>query len=297
MTTIFPYDFFHKVVWVGWRRWVIWAACIGVILPISMFRVATGAEFTIASMALLPVLVIAWLGGKSNGLIMAFLAAIVWAVGDIASGRQFSALWIPWANAATHFTTYSLVALLTAQVRMQFQKERERATKDAMTGLQNKRAFLDAGESETERSKRYARPLSVIFLDLDNFKQLNDAKGHDVGDEALQAAAMALRGTLRSNDVVARLGGDEFAILLPEIGYNEAIEAGHKISAAVNDALHDFPPVKGSIGVAWFGGVDRTFDAMLKAADELMYEAKEGGKNRIRIRRFAVVDKPDQEVS
>lgn len=128
--------------------------------------------------------------------------------------------------------------------------------------------------------------MTVIFLDLDDFKQLNGTKGHDAGDAALQAAAKALLSTLRANDWVARLGGDEFAVLLPEIGYEEAVEAGHKISVAVNKALHDFLPVRGSIGIAWFGRVDCTFSAMLKAADELMYEAKASGKNNIRSQSF-----------
>lgn len=83
------------------------------------------------------------------------------------------------------------------------------------------------------------------------------------------------------------MGGDEFAVLLPEIGYDATVEAGQKISLAVIAALKDFPPVKGSIGIAWFGKADRLFPAMLKAADGLMYEVKESGKNDIRPRRFA----------
>lgn len=292
MTKIINY-LLHGDFWIGWRRWVIWVVCIGAILPLGVFRAATDAEFTLASLALLPVLVIAWMGGKRNGFLMAFFAATVWGVGDIASGRQFSASWIPWANAATHFITYGLVAILAAQVSLQLKRERERATMDALTGLQNRRAFLDVGESETERSKRYARPLSVVFLDLDNFKQLNDTKGHDAGDAALRVTAKALLGALRASDRVARLGGDEFAILLPEVGYDEAVEAGRKIFVAVNGVLRDYPPVKVSLGVAWFEAVDRTFHAMLKAADELMYEVKESGKNDIRSRRFAALNKPD----
>ena len=133
--------------------------------------------------------------------------------------------------------------------------------------------------------------MSVIFLDIGGFKHLNDTKGHDAGDEALRVAAKALCGALRSNDVIARLGGDEFAILLPEIGYEEAVEAGRKIFAAVNDALRGLPPVKGSIGVARFEEIDRTFNAMLKAADGLMHEVK----NSVRSRRFAVVNKADKK--
>lgn len=120
--------FLHGAFWVGWRRWIIWAICIGSIIPLSEFRAATDAEFTLSSLALLPVLVIAWLGGNRNGLLMALLAAAVWIVGDIASGRQFNAPWIPWVNAATQLMTYSLVAILTAQVSLQFNREHEHAT-------------------------------------------------------------------------------------------------------------------------------------------------------------------------
>lgn len=136
-----------------------------------------------------------------------------------------------------------------------------------MTGLQNRRAFFVALEFEAERAKRYARPLSIIFLDLDNFKQINDTRGHDAGDEALRTTAKVMLNILRSNDRVTRLGGDEFVILLPEIGYNEAVGAGHKIFALVNKALREFLPVTCSIGVAWFKDVDRTFPEMLKEAD------------------------------
>ncbi len=291
MTKIISHDFLHGTFWAGWRCWVTWSACIGAVFLMGVFRMATDAKFAIASLAIIPVLAIAWLGGRKNGLLMAFLAAAIWDVGDIASNRQYSAAWIPWVNLATRFMTYCLIAILAAQARLLFEREHVHAICDALTGLFNRRAFLDAGASEAERAKRYARPLSVVFLDLDDFKQLNDIRGHDAGDEALRAVAMALRGALRSNDVIARLGGDEFVILLPEIGYEEATEAGRKISVAVNGALEGYPPVKASIGVAWFAEIDRTFDAMLKAADELMYDVKESGKNSMRSRRFAALDK------
>lgn len=238
-------------------------------------------------------LVIAWMDGRRNGLLVAVLAAAMWTVSDIASDRQFSSLWIPWANGVTRLVTYSLVALLAAQVRRQFEREHDLATRDGLSGLQNRRSFLEVGEAEVERSKRYAHPLAVIFLDLDDFKQINDSQGHDAGDAALRATAKALLRALRTSDRVARLGGDEFAVILPEIGYDAAVEAARKISAAANQALAVYPPVKASIGVAWFGEADRLFTAMLKAADELMYEVKESGKNDMRCRRFAAINESD----
>lgn len=284
-------NFLLGTVWTGWRRWVAWSICVSAIFLIGALRTATDADFTFASLVMLPVLVIAWIGGKRNGLIVAFLATAMWTVADIVAERQFTTQWIPWANAVTRFMIYSLVALLAAQVRLQFEREHVLATRDALTGLQNRRAFLESGVAEVERSKRYAHPLTVIFLDLDDFKQLNDAKGHAAGDAALRATAKALLSALRSSDRVGRMGGDEFAVLLPEVGYDAALETGRKISIATNKALKDYPPVKISIGIAWFEAADCLFPAMLKAADKLMYEVKESGKNDMRVQRFAVTEK------
>jgi diguanylate cyclase (GGDEF)-like protein len=287
-----PFEFFAAAFWTGWRRWAAWTICIGAIILLGALRTATDAELAFASLALLPVLAIAWIGGLRHGLVMACTAAAILAAGEITSGRQFSAAWIPWVNAVTRLTIFSLMAFLLAEVRLQFETVRERANVDALTGLQNRRAFLEAGASEVERAKRYTHPLAVIFLDLDDFKRLNDTRGHDVGDAALRETARALRNTLRSSDRVARLGGDEFAALLPEIGYDAAVDAGDKISMAVNGALRDFSPVTASLGLAWFEEVDREFSAMLKIADDLMYDAKASGKNAMRSRSFSASEKP-----
>lgn len=277
--------------WSGWRKWAAWSACIGIILALGVFRTATGAEFTFASLVLLPVLFISWVGGKWNGLVMAFLGAAMWVSADIVSEKSFFISWLPWANAVTRLLTYCVVAVLTAQVRLQFDREREHASRDVLTGLLNRRAFLDAGTAEVERSSRYAHPLAVVFLDLDNFKQLNDTQGHDAGDTALRSVSQALLTALRATDYVSRLGGDEFAVLLPEVGYEEADDAGRKIFAAVNGALRGFSPVTASIGVAHFGKADQPFTSMMKVADELMYEVKSGGKNNFQVRRAAVSDR------
>lgn len=272
--------------WTGWRRWVAWSICFVSIFLLGALRTKTDVELAFASFGLLPTLVIAWIGGKKNGLIMAFFAAVIWVVSDIVSDRQFSSAWIPWANVATRLVTYSLVVVLIAEVRIQFNRVNENAARDALTGLLNRRAFLEKGDLEVIRSNRYGHTLAVIFLDLDNFKQLNDSKGHDTGDAALQASAKALSATLRTNDLVARVGGDEFAILLPEINYDDALETGTKLLGAVKSALGYFPPASASLGIAWFEEVDLTFPELLKAADELMYEVKTNGKGNLSARPF-----------
>jgi diguanylate cyclase (GGDEF)-like protein len=272
--------------WRGWRRWTAWAISIGALFLLGILRTVTDADFTFTSLAILPVLAISWIGGKNNGLVIAALAAAMWSAADIVSERQFSAQWIPWANAATRLMTYSLVALLTSQIRLQFKREYVHATRDSLTGVLNRRAFFEAGATEVAHPKHDTHSLAVIFLDLDDFKQLNDSKGHDAGDAALRATAKAMLGAVSSCNCVARLGGDEFAVIIPEVEYEAAVEAGRQIYTAVNTSLANFPPVTGSIGVAWFEKIDRVFPAMVKAADELMYEVKESGKNNMRSQRI-----------
>lgn len=179
-----------------------------------------------------------------------------------------------------------VIASQFAQMRRQIEREHEFATRDELTGLQNRRAFLEAAMFEVERAQRHDHPLSVVFLDLDNFKQLNDSKGHNVGDAALRAISSALQGTLRSTDILGRLGGDEFSIILIEIAYEDVQVAGQKIFETVRQTLQDFPPVSVSIGVTWFNRIDRSFSDMMKAADDLMYEVKGSGKDNICFRRF-----------
>jgi diguanylate cyclase (GGDEF)-like protein len=117
--------------------------------------------------------------------------------------------------------------------------------------------------------------MAIVYLDLDQFKRLNDREGHTAGDAALCTTARALLGVARATDVVARLGGDEFAVLLPEVDRGAARDAAKRMSAAVNAALDAaFPGVSASIGVAWFGNPVPPMLQMIKAADSLMYESK-----------------------
>jgi diguanylate cyclase (GGDEF)-like protein len=153
----------------------------------------------------------------------------------------------------------------------------------------NRRSFFETGAAEVEHPEHNTHSLAVIFLDLDDFKQLNDSKGHHAEDAALRPTAKAMLGAVPSFNCVARLGGDEFAVLIPEIEYEAAIEAGRKIYTAVNSSLTIFPPVTGSMGIAWFEKIDRLFPAMVKAADELMYKVKESGKNNILSQRYDVI--------
>jgi diguanylate cyclase (GGDEF)-like protein len=219
------------------RRFVAWLIGMVAMLSLVFLRTATDAEFALASMAIIPVVAIAWVGGRRDGYIFSMLVSIMWAGADLIAKLHFSAEWIPYANGFTRFATYAFVSYLIASVKTLLVREKRLSTHDDLTKLLNRRAFFEIGQTELARLRRYSHPVAIVFLDLDNFKQLNDSCGHKDGDRALKSVAVALRHSLRGTDHVARLGGDEFAVLLPEISYEEAEETGCKIAQTIDSAM------------------------------------------------------------
>jgi diguanylate cyclase (GGDEF)-like protein/PAS domain S-box-containing protein len=155
---------------------------------------------------------------------------------------------------------------------------------DALTGLFNRRRFEEELSKQVAYSDRYGVPLSVLLIDLDKFKAINDTHGHRAGDEVICSAAGALRGRLRVNDVIARLGGDEFAVLLPSTGGAEAVYVAEQLRAAIAGERHGESAgleVTASIGVATAERGQTTADDLLADADIAMYEAKDAGRDRV----------------
>ena len=159
------------------------------------------------------------------------------------------------------------------------------ATTDVLTGLANRRHFLDLAQQETWRSKRYHRPLSLLMLDIDFFKRVNDTHGHGGGDQALVAFAEVCLTTLRKIDLMGRLGGEEFAILLPETSLEAGREIGERLRRSVEACtiLSEGARfgITVSLGLAELNPGDESFDALLKRADGALYEAKHQGRNRL----------------
>jgi diguanylate cyclase (GGDEF)-like protein len=162
------------------------------------------------------------------------------------------------------------------------------ASVDELTGIWNRRKFLDLAEKEAERYVRYIRPYSLMMIDLDYFKTVNDRFGHVSGDTALKQFAGIVSGQIRSTDIFGRLGGEEFGIILPETGLAEAMVLGERICKALHST--DINVLDGcavrvtaSIGLAEACAAHSTLDDVISAADTALYRAKDRGRNCIEV--------------
>ena len=158
---------------------------------------------------------------------------------------------------------------------------------DSLTGTLNRPAFFQHADKEFTRSKRYYRPLSVIMLDIDHFKRVNDQHGHSGGDQVLQIFAEACQEVIRSTDLMGRVGGEEFALLLPDT----PLKAAFNLAERLRERINKYPYLAGemlieitaSLGVAEMQNDDGDFKALLQRADEALYSAKHAGRNQVKI--------------
>ncbi|MFU8813917.1 MAG: diguanylate cyclase [Pseudomonadales bacterium] len=166
------------------------------------------------------------------------------------------------------------------------QELRRLAHTDPLTGLHNRRLFMSRLEEEVLRVRRHAGCLSVLMLDLDYFKLVNDSHGHDAGDRVLQAVAERTAIVKRATDVVARVGGEEFALLLPETDHAGAMHLAQRLRSAI-EAIDTVPAlgtqvrITASIGIATVSGGSSDPSLLLKRADEALYRAKHAGRNQV----------------
>lgn len=162
----------------------------------------------------------------------------------------------------------------------------QQAHLDYLTGLNNRRYFMELGETELARAQRHGRALSLFMLDIDHFKQFNDTYGHKAGDQVLQKLTEVMRATLRTVDILGRIGGEEFAVLLPETALAEATEVAERLRLEVERAAVVFEAglpqhFTVSIGVTTKRDKETNLDILLSEADRALYQAKAAGRNRV----------------
>ncbi len=262
-------------------KYYVAAGCLAVIV-LGFADLVTGNELRLSVFYLAPVFLVTWKTGIRAGIALSAAAATVEAVTDVMGGLSYSSPLVFYWNAAIEGLSFLVVALITSVLKRAYEREKSLARTDSLTGIANRQAFLDVVEREIERSRRYHHPLTIAYMDCDNFKAVNDSFGHQTGDRALRVVAGTIVKNVRAADTAARLGGDEFALFLPETGAASAKEALDKIRAVLLEAMEKNRwPITFSIGVATFVNPPASADEMLSRADALMYSVKNESKDMI----------------
>jgi diguanylate cyclase (GGDEF)-like protein len=257
------------------------SAYIAMTLAVYWASDQTPPEIRLGILYTVPVLLVTWTEGLAFGLGFAALTIVL---REVVAWQQLPpqtpALWRV-VNAASYVVVLGVGMAGLQRLRHIQAQLSQLATRDALTGLVNARAFAAQLTHELERNRRYPRPLALLYLDLDDFKVINDSHGHQTGDAVLRLVAESMRASVRQTDVVGRLGGDEFAVLMPETDPPLADAAAKRLAAGLRNVFKGTPTVTASIGVVSCVAADANTDELLRRADQAMYDAKKAGKDRV----------------
>ena len=265
------------------RSQSFWAiAGSALIVAVGIIDFLTGYEIAFSLFYLIPISLVTWFSGRRLGLMSATASALTWHISDIAAGHPYASSAIHFWNAGIRVSFFFIVMALLSALKTALKRAEELSRIDHLTGAFNARFFLYLAQREMDRSRRYKHPLTMVYIDLDHFKTVNDQFGHHTGDEVLRAVANTASSQLRVTDVVARLGGDEFAVLLPETDQEDAQVVISKIQRSLLSEMrkNDWP-VTFSIGVLTCTEIPGTVGEMIKMSDDLMYSVKENGRNNV----------------
>lgn len=251
------------------------------VIAIGYVDYVTGNVFSLSIFYLIPVFGVAWLKGTKRAIVISFAAAATWLIGDTSSAVYYMHPIYEYWNAVAVFAFYVLVSLLVGFLHAGYLREAHIGRTDFLTGLANAKAFVEATDTEIRRARRYELPMSVAYIDLDDFKTVNDTRGHSKGDDLLIQVGKTITKNIRETDLAARIGGDEFTILLPETNGDQASVAAEKLQLKLDELFADNDwPVGASIGLAYFPEPPESVDQVIEIADKRMFAAKQQRKQR-----------------
>jgi len=264
------------------------AICIAATnVPLLVLMLSFGARYAGAPLPLMPLMLVATLAG--TGLCLVSVWQLVQPLHRIAATIETyrdSGEVLPVACKRTDTSGIAVngVAKLIAELDATLSQLRRQATTDVLTGLGNRRWLSELGAMEIARATREKNPLSLLILDLDFFKTINDEFGHDVGDQVLMMTGLTIQNNLRPYDIAARIGGEEFCVVLPGANLEQAIGIAERLRGELSvQVVGPLPAgrVTASFGVYQGDAVNETLKAMMTAADGLLYAAKHSGRNAV----------------
>jgi diguanylate cyclase (GGDEF)-like protein len=250
------------------------------IIAVGLLDLLTGYELSFSLFYLLPISLVVWFAGRRLGVAASIVSALVWLIADYLSGGRYSHPVVYFWNSAIRFGFFIIVTLLLATLKKALEHEKNLSRTDYLTGATSAGFFYYLLQTEMDLFRRYKHPFTVAYVDIDNFKTINDQFGHSTGDRVLHTVVTYVRNRLRKTDVVARLGGDELAILLRETSQEPAKIVISKIQQGLlGEMRKNNWPVTFSIGVITFLAPPATTNELIKMVDDLMYTVKRNGKN------------------
>ena len=263
------------------RRAVRLVAWAGLAAGVFLLNTRTPAELRLGILYIVPVLLAASSDGLGWGISFALATALLRFGVGIDQMPLDTLLQVRILNEVAYLAVVGVAIAGLSQLRRTQSQLELLATHDPLTTVLNARAFASQVAQELGRNRRYGRPLALIYLDLDDFKKVNDAHGHATGDAVLRLVADAMRSAVRQADVVGRLGGDEFGVLMPETDGSLAHAVANRLAGGIRTVFRGTPSVTASIGVVAVSGTEAGSDELLRKADQAMYEAKRAGKDRV----------------
>jgi diguanylate cyclase (GGDEF)-like protein len=267
-------------------RIAIFTGCLASVGFIFWLDTVTTVWLSLSIFLLVPIWIAAWYVGEYSGYVIGGLASFAaFAVESNIYPADIPTWVLAW-NASSKTAFFMLFAMMAARMRRSLDHEREVSRSDALTGTATRRVLCECLEREIAAARRNRRNFALAYIDLDNFKAVNDQHGHAVGDEALILVASTIRAHIRGAEVLARLGGDEFAVLLRDTDATGAQKAVMRLRDALLAAMRSREwPITFSIGVTVYDGVlEATPEQLISATDAVMYEVKRDSKDAMLLR-------------
>jgi diguanylate cyclase (GGDEF)-like protein len=260
-------------------RWVTVAIALAFLGTVGLVDYLTGRDVSLSVFYVAPIALTTWFVNRRTGAIFALLSTFTWFLADD-MGRPHVQPLVPYWNAFVRLGFYLFMVVILAKLKLTLEHERNLSREDPTTGIANPRAFFEWASREVERSRRFKRPVTLLYIDCDDFKSINDSYGHAIGDEVLREVGQAVQRVVRDIDFVARVGGDEFVVLLAETDAAGAHVAVRRLQELLSREMATRGrSVTFSVGAATFAGGPSTVEEAIREADSLMYSAKTSGKN------------------
>lgn len=253
------------------------------VILLGILDYLTGDEFAFSQFYLLPIILVTWATDIRVGFLLSLLSSLALMSAEVLGGHLYSDPMMYIVNMIVRVLFFFIYAYLIENLKISRKKVEWAARTDFVTGVFNRRYFQELLGMEIDRARRYPHPIAVVYMDMDNFKTMNDLFGHKVGDDVLRCIADELKSQLRKTDVIARLGGDEFALLLPSARLADAKIVLSKVRTHLLETMRQRNwPVTFSIGVVVCVSPPLSAEQIIDKADETMYQVKNSTKNDVR---------------